>query len=105
MLFNAKALAHCLTAAFLMVSPSALAERSGEAIYLQHCAVCHDNGVAGAQLLGDTVAWQALESKGLDALLESTKVSITAMPPMGTCMDCSDKELKNTLQYMIDASK
>jgi cytochrome c5 len=27
------------------------------------------------------------------------------MPPKGTCMDCSDNELKSAIQYMIDNAK
>ena len=29
------------------------------------------------------------------------------MPPMGTCMDCTDQELRDSIEYMMgsDASK
>lgn len=105
MLWGKRSRVQLLLLALTVTSPFALAERSGDAIYVKHCAVCHDDGVAGAQILGDATAWQSLKAKGLDALVQSTKVSITAMPPMGTCMDCTDDELTRTVQYMIEASQ
>ena len=27
------------------------------------------------------------------------------MPPKGTCMDCTDNELKSAIQYMMDSAK
>jgi cytochrome c5 len=30
---------------------------------------------------------------------------IRAMPPMGTCMDCTEDQLKAAIQYMVDAAQ
>jgi cytochrome c5 len=38
---------------------------------------------------------------GIDALVASAKKGKNAMPPMGTCMDCSDAELKAAIEFML----
>ncbi len=92
-------------AAALLTPAAAMAERSGEEIYNTKCSVCHASGVAGAPKFGDAAAWAPRAEKGMDALLATAITGIRAMPPKGTCMDCSDNELKVSIQYMLDAAK
>ncbi len=95
-----------LAAAAALLSPAAaMADRSGEELYNTKCSVCHAAGVAGAPLFGDAAAWAPRAEKGIDALLATAKTGLNAMPPMGTCMDCSDAELTSAIQYMLDAAK
>lgn len=95
-----------IAAATLMLTPAAaMAERSGEEVYNTKCSVCHAAGVAGAPKFGDAAAWAPRAEKGIDALLATAISGINAMPPKGTCMDCSDAELKSSIQYMLDAAK
>ena len=76
--------------------------RDGQTIYKTACFACHDAGVAGAPKLGDAAAWAPRIAKGNDALYSSLKNGLNAMPPKGTCMNCSDDELKAVLDYMIE---
>ena len=77
---------------------------SGEAIYNQFCFACHATGAGGAPLFGDAAAWAPRVEKGIDTLWQSTIDGIPpGMPARGTCMDCSDEELKSAAQYMVDA--
>ncbi|MBS98754.1 MAG: cytochrome c5 family protein [Oceanospirillaceae bacterium] len=92
-------------AAALLAPAAAMAERTGEEIYNTKCSVCHAAGVAGAPVFGDAAAWAPRAEKGIDALLATAKSGINAMPPMGTCVDCSDAELKASIQYMLDNAK
>ncbi|SIQ86103.1 c-type cytochrome [Marinobacterium stanieri] len=94
-----------IAAATLMLSPVAMAERTGEEIYNAKCSVCHAAGIAGAPKFGDAAAWAPRAEKGIDALLATALTGINAMPPKGTCMDCSDAELKASIQYMLDNAK
>lgn len=94
-----------IAAATLMLSPVAMAERTGEEIYNTKCSVCHAAGIAGAPKFGDAAAWAPRAEKGIDALLATALTGINAMPPKGTCMDCSDAELKASIQYMLDNAK
>ena len=75
---------------------------SGGEIYNQYCFVCHATGVSDAPRLGDTGAWQPRVDKGMDMLMETTLNGINAMPPKGTCMNCSDDELGSAVTYMLD---
>lgn len=79
--------------------------RDGKEIYDTKCFTCHAAGVAGAPKFGDKAAWEPRIAKGMDAIMEVVINGKGAMPPKGTCMDCSDDELKATSQYMIDAAK
>ncbi len=86
--------------ALLAVSGLAQAERSGEEVYNGPCKVCHEAGVAGAPKLGDKAAWAPRVATGVDTLVGTVKTGKNAMPPMGTCMDCTDGELKAAVEYM-----
>lgn len=76
--------------------------RSGEQIFNQFCTACHTSGLLGAPKKGDTASWTAKQSEagGFDKLLGNAISGIKSMPPKGTCMDCSDDELSNAIQFM-----
>ncbi|HSC82257.1 MAG TPA: c-type cytochrome [Pseudomonas sp.] len=67
-----------------------------------HCGACHTAGVLGAPKIGDSADWKkrASEQGGLDGLLAKAISGVNAMPPKGTCADCSDDELKATIKKM-----
>ena len=92
-------------AAALMLPVAANAERSGEEVYKSKCFVCHASGIANAPKLGDAAAWASRAAKGADALLAVAKSGVGAMPPKGTCMDCTDAELAATIEHMVSNSK
>lgn len=76
--------------------------RSGEAVYQQYCHVCHQSGVAGAPLSHRPELWKKrIEEKKLPGLLAAVTNGYKAMPPMGTCQDCTQAELKAAIQYMM----
>jgi len=82
------------------------APRGGEAVYNSYCTACHANGVAGAPLFGNEEAWEPRIAKGMDALYTSTYEGLNGvMPVRGTCMDCSDEELRATVDYMVAAAE
>jgi len=74
----------------------------GQKIYQASCQACHVAGVAGAPKLGDKEAWAPRIAKGNDALLLSVKNGLNAMPPKGTCMSCSEDELRAAVEYMVE---
>ena len=78
--------------------------RSGKEIYAK-CQGCHNIGVAGAPKYGDKTAWAPRIKRGVEDLLKVAKTGKGAMPPKGTCFDCSDAELKAVIQYMMDSAK
>ncbi|MDT8386695.1 MAG: c-type cytochrome [Thiogranum sp.] len=82
----------------------AAAGRSGEQVYSSYCAACHVVGVAGAPKTGDTAAWSGRVEKGMDAVLANATNGLNAMPPKGTCADCSADELRAAIEHMLKES-
>ena len=79
--------------------------RSGEEIYNSKCTTCHASGAAGAPILGSAKDWVERIGKGVDVLYTSSISGFNGMPPKGLCFDCSDDELKATVDYMVEKSK
>src|SRR5690606_3057224 len=84
------------------VAASADGARTADDIIAKHCNACHGAGVLGATKIGDTAAWKerADHQGGLDGILAKAISGINAMPPKGTCADCSDDELREAIQKM-----
>ncbi len=77
--------------------------RSGEVVYNNACVACHGAGVLGAPKMQVAADWQPrLDERGFDMLLENAINGYNAMPPKGTCGDCSDDEIKAAIEYMIE---
>ena len=80
---------------------------SGEAIYKKTCSSCHATGAANAPKLGDKAAWKPRIAKGMNVLLQSAINGVpgTAMMKRGTCLSCSDDDLKAVVEYMVSQSQ
>jgi len=85
------------------VAPAAKAGRSGKELYAK-CQGCHNVGVGGAPKYGDKAAWASRIKRGMDELLKVAKLGKGMMPPKGTCMDCTDDELRAVIQYMMESA-
>ncbi|MGB0494797.1 MAG: c-type cytochrome [Kangiellaceae bacterium] len=79
--------------------------RSGEEVYNTKCAACHGTGVAGAPKLGDVASWSSRIAAGQESLMNNAIKGLNAMPPMGTCADCSNDEMVATVEYMVSKSQ
>ena len=76
--------------------------RPAETIYQSHCVICHASGVGGAPIFQNNADWATrFSQKGLDGLLTTSKSGLNAMPPKGTCGDCTDEELLAVIRYML----
>ncbi len=74
---------------------------SGKQVYDTYCFACHMTGVGDAPKLDDAPAWAERQAKGMDTLWESLVNGIGTMPAKGTCMGCSDDELREVLDYVL----
>ena len=73
-----------------------------EGIYESKCKLCHSVGMANAPKPGSE-DWQArLKEKGIEQLLKNAIIGINAMPPRGMCGECSDDNIKDTIEFMIN---
>jgi len=79
--------------------------RDPEELYGAVCAGCHNTGAIGAPKLGDATDWSARLEKGFDTVVANAINGINAMPARGTCASCSDEDITNAVQYMVDNSK
>ncbi len=78
---------------------------SGKEVFDKFCSACHATGVAGAPKAGNAADWDPRIAKGMDTLWQHVENGFNAMPPKGTCVSCSDKELHNALDYMVGLVK
>jgi cytochrome c5 len=77
-------------------------ERPGQHIYEQYCGVCHRDGVAGAPKFHEVNDWKPrMDGKTIDELVAIAIKGLNAMPPKGTCGECSDADLKAAIQFML----
>lgn len=76
--------------------------RAGSEIYAKACVACHSVGVLGAPKLQNAADWSPRLEKGFDAVWKNALNGIGAMPPMGTCGDCSDDEIKAAIEHMTE---
>ncbi|MCC5887609.1 MAG: cytochrome c5 family protein [Gammaproteobacteria bacterium] len=76
--------------------------RDAEAIYDQFCGTCHIGGIAGAPRM-TAEAWEPRIAEGMEALYATTFNGRGAMPPRGTCFDCTDEELIKTVDWMVES--
>lgn len=74
--------------------------RSGEKVYSTACVACHGSGLLDAPKKGDTAAWDKRFEQGEATVLKHAIEGLNAMPPKGTCGDCSDDELMAAINFM-----
>jgi len=79
--------------------------RSGSDVYGAACVACHDTGAGGAPMKGDAVAWAERMTKGTDMLVTNAINGINGMPPRGTCMTCSDEEIRVAVEFILANSQ
>lgn len=78
----------------------------GKQIYSTYCFACHGTGAAGAPKLDDKANWVPRIAQGMDTLYEhALKGFKDVMPPRGTCMTCSDDDIKSAVSYMVGQAK
>lgn len=74
-----------------------------QAVYDRSCKNCHSLPATGAPQTGDAAAWAPRVAKGQEVLLDHTLNGFQAMPPLGTCMDCSEEQFRALIAYMVQA--
>lgn len=74
--------------------------RSGEQVYNTYCTACHTSGVMGAPKINNAADWKPRLDQGMETVLKHAMEGFNAMPPMGTCADCSKEEIQAAIDYM-----
>lgn len=73
--------------------------------YDDFCHTCHATGLAGAPVFGNKADWAPRIAEGMDTLVKHAIEGYKAMPPKGTCTNCSDEDIKKTVEYMVKQAK
>ena len=94
-----------ISAALTVMSSTIQAFDAGVSVYNSKCIICHGSGVAGAPKTGDKAAWAPRIATGMDTLLANAIKGKNAMPPKGTCTECSDADLAAAIEYMVSKSE
>lgn len=81
--------------------------KNPEEVYQTFCFACHGSGVNNSPVLGNVEAWAPRIAKGMDALYESALNGFNngAMPAKGLCMDCSEDDIRATVDHIVQASQ
>lgn len=77
----------------------------GQQHYEQVCHICHGTGLAGAPKFGDKADWAPRIADGMATMVKRAIEGYKAMPPKGTCTNCSDDDIKKTVEYMVSHSQ
>ena len=76
----------------------------GKQTYTKYCFTCHAAGVADAPTFGIAEEWVEVLAKNREELLQTTKTGIPpGMPVNGLCMSCTDQQLLDAIDYMLEA--
>jgi len=91
------------------VAAVASGPRTGEQVYGAACVACHDTGAGGAPKTGVAADWADRIAQGADTMLQHAIAGFTGskgmMPPRGTCMNCSDEEIRLAVEYIVSKSQ
>ncbi|HVV68504.1 MAG TPA: c-type cytochrome [Gammaproteobacteria bacterium] len=79
--------------------------KAGEAIYQKYCAGCHMSGGGGAPKFGDSSQWAPFLAAGMDKVYTNAIHGVGGMPPKGNCDSCTDDQVKNAVDYIVNNSK
>jgi cytochrome c5 len=81
---------------------SASPPRPSAQLYQTYCSSCHSGGWQGAPVANDKSEWAPRLEKGFETIFKNAKVGVGAMPPMGTCTDCTDEEFTAVIKEMLE---
>lgn len=76
---------------------------AGLAIYETYCSGCHTAGAGGAPKYGDVSSWTPILKPGIVNVYAHAIKGIGGMPAKGTCLSCSDDDIKQAVNYMVAA--
>jgi cytochrome c5 len=80
--------------------------KRGRQVYINACVICHQEGQAGAPLIGSGQqgTWALRVKDGMEDLYRHTIHGYNNMPIKGACVTCSDNDIISAVDYMVQAS-
>jgi len=78
---------------------------SGKTTFHTYCYICHENSVGEVTMLTDKTHWTENRINDIETLVQHVHDGYTGnfgtMPPKGTCMECSEDNLRNATIYIM----
>ena len=76
----------------------------GEQAYNDYCAGCHETGMLGAPVVGDTGDWETRSDLWDAVLFDHAITGYLEMPAKGGRNDLPEEEVKAAAEYMLQAT-
>lgn len=77
----------------------------GQTIWQANCAVCHQQGLGGAPVIGNQIQWKKRVEQGLPTLISHALNGYSGetgeMPPRGGNAQLTDQEVELAVTYMV----
>lgn len=91
-------------AAGLVAAAGGGADMAPDEIYQTYCFACHGTGANNSPTLDDAEAWVSRIDQGIDVLYDHAinGFNNNAMPAMGLCMTCTEDQVRETVDYMLE---
>jgi cytochrome c5 len=95
----------CVAANAVLASTARGDMVAGREVYVQVCAACHTNGVAGAPRFGNRAEWEPRLLAGRNEMMRSVLKGKGSMPPKGGNASVSDAQAAAAMEYMLAGAK
>lgn len=73
----------------------------GRKAYEEYCAGCHETGMLGAPIAGDSQFWEGRSTLWQAVLMEHAKTGYFDMPAKGSRPDLPDETIDAATEYML----
>lgn len=77
------------------------ANTNGRQAYMDYCAGCHETGMLGAPIAGDSAYWEGRSTLWQAVLMEHAKTGYFDMPAKGSRPDVPDATIDAATEYML----
>ncbi len=95
----------CMLVLIMLLNAAQLhAAEPGRETYNEYCFICHGTGMQDVPQFGDVEHWASRTEKGMEALYNAAIYGVNAMPPMGLCDECTEEQMKEAVDYMVNSS-
>ncbi len=77
----------------------------GRQVYLKACAICHQEGMMSAPIIGSSGNWyERLKQNGLSGFYRHVIYGYNSMPVNGACVTCSENDIVASVNYILNES-